>query len=414
MGNGGSGELLGSSAVNLSNSTALVFNHSDALSYSGVIAGAGGLTQTGPGILTLLGSNTYTGGTTISAGTLQVGNGGKTGSIAGSVLDNALLALSRSDTVTFGNVISGSGGLTQTGPGTLILTASNTFSGGTTISGGSLTLGNANALQNSSLTVNTNNSLLFSGAIATFNLGGLFGAGNITLADSSALALSVGGNGANTTYSGVLSGSGGLTKTGTGILTLAGINAYSGSTTLTAGELSISASNNLSATSPIVFNGGTLQITGTAVSGLGSFSVNWPAFNGGFDIANAANVFTVGNALSGTGSLGKLGPGTLLLTASNGYSGGTTISAGKLLLSGTGTLGSGPVTDNGALVFNLSANPTYAGLISGVGQPDSGRQRSTEPYEQQHVRGQHDDFERIALVEQRQCPAEQHRDRQHQ
>ncbi len=231
-------------------------------------------------------------------------------------------------------------------------------------------MNNANALQNSTVTVNTNNSLLFnfgSGTIATFNVGGLSGSGNISLADGGPLALSLGGNGASTTYSGALSGSGGLTKTGTGILTLAGVNTYSGSTTLTAGELSISASNNLSANSPVLFNGGILQITGTAVTGLGNIPVNWSAFNGGFDIANAANVFTLGNAVSGTGSLSKLGPGTLLLTASNNAYGNTTISAGTLQVGGAGSLGTGPVTDNAALVFNLSGNPTYSGLISGTG-----------------------------------------------
>ena len=77
-------------------------------------------------------------------------------------------------------------------------------------------------MQNSTVTVSTNNSLLFntnSGAITTFNVGGLAGSGNISLADGSyPVTLSAGGNGASTTYSGGLSGSGGLTKTGSGIL----------------------------------------------------------------------------------------------------------------------------------------------------------------------------------------------------
>ena len=75
VGNGGSGEFLGSPTVSLSNGTALVFNESDSQTYGGVISGNGSLTQTGSGLLTLSGSNTYTGSTTISAGTLQVGNG---------------------------------------------------------------------------------------------------------------------------------------------------------------------------------------------------------------------------------------------------------------------------------------------------------------------------------------------------
>ena len=69
-----------------------------------VIAGTVGLTQTGPGTLILTGANTYTGGTTISAGTLQVGNGGTTGSIVGNIVDNAALVFNRSNATTYAGV----------------------------------------------------------------------------------------------------------------------------------------------------------------------------------------------------------------------------------------------------------------------------------------------------------------------
>ena len=123
-------------------------------------------------------------------------------------------------------------------------------------------------------------------------MGGLSGNSGIALSDGSPLTLSVGGNGASTTYGGILSGSGGLIKTGSGILTFASLNNYSGSTTLTQGELSISASSNLSPNSPLTFNGGILQITG-AVTSLANTAANWSTFNGGFDIANPSTVFTV-------------------------------------------------------------------------------------------------------------------------
>ena len=93
VGNGGSGEFLGSPSVALnSSSVALVFNESDSQTYSGLISGSGKLAQTGTGMLTLLGSNTYTGSTTISAGTLQVGNGTTAAALGtGTVTDSGTL-----------------------------------------------------------------------------------------------------------------------------------------------------------------------------------------------------------------------------------------------------------------------------------------------------------------------------------
>jgi len=85
-------------------------------SYAGVIAGAAAFSKTGSGTMTLSGSNTYTGSTTIGSGVLQIGNGGTTGSIASvNVIDNASLAFNRSDNITFGGTITGTGILTQSG-----------------------------------------------------------------------------------------------------------------------------------------------------------------------------------------------------------------------------------------------------------------------------------------------------------
>ncbi|MBV8901230.1 MAG: autotransporter-associated beta strand repeat-containing protein, partial [Verrucomicrobia bacterium] len=110
----------------------------------GVSGGTGGsLTKIGTGTLTLTGANTYTGGTAINAGTLQLGNRGTSGSVAGNILDNGSLAFDRSDVSTFGGVISGPGSVAQLGTGTTVLTANNPYAGGTTIASGStLQLGN--------------------------------------------------------------------------------------------------------------------------------------------------------------------------------------------------------------------------------------------------------------------------------
>jgi uncharacterized protein (TIGR03790 family) len=113
-----------------------VTNPADCLTISGSVSGGGALTKTGSGTLVLTGSNTYSGTTTISAGTLQVGAGGALGT--GPVVDNSVLLLSPSDTFTLGNAIGGNGSLIQSGPGKVILTGSNTYSGGTTVSSGVL------------------------------------------------------------------------------------------------------------------------------------------------------------------------------------------------------------------------------------------------------------------------------------
>ena len=132
----GNGATAGSIAGNVVNNAALTFDRSDNITFGGTISGTGVLTQAGSGILTLTGNNTYTGGTTISSGTLQIGAGGSAGSIAGNVADNGILAFDRSDPVTFSGVISGTGGVQNLGGGTLTLTANNTYSGGTVLDNG--------------------------------------------------------------------------------------------------------------------------------------------------------------------------------------------------------------------------------------------------------------------------------------
>jgi autotransporter-associated beta strand protein len=141
---------------------------------TGAISGTGQLTKTGSGALVLIGTNTYSGGTTISAGTLQIGNGGTSGSIVGNVTDNGTLAFDRSDTVAFGSVISGTGSLVQLGSGTLVLTGTNTYSGGTTISAGTLQIGNGgttgsitgNVTDNGTLAFNRSDAMTFDGVIS--------------------------------------------------------------------------------------------------------------------------------------------------------------------------------------------------------------------------------------------------------
>src|SRR5206468_3241714 len=133
---GGTAGTLGTGAV--TDNGNLIFNRSDSVTLAGAVGGTGTLTQAGAGTLILMGSNTY-GATTISAGTLQIDNGGTSGALGGgAVTDNGALVFDRSDTVTVANVISGTGSLTQAGTGTIILSAANSYTGATQIIAGVL------------------------------------------------------------------------------------------------------------------------------------------------------------------------------------------------------------------------------------------------------------------------------------
>jgi fibronectin-binding autotransporter adhesin len=150
IGNGGSAGTLGSGDV--VNDAALVFNRSADLSAANAISGSGTLGKQGAGTLTLTGNNTYAGTTTISAGTMQIGNGGSDGTLgSGDVINDAALVFNRSADMSAANAISGSGTLGKQGAGTLTLTGNNTYTGATLVSAGTLLVNGS--LGNTAVTV---------------------------------------------------------------------------------------------------------------------------------------------------------------------------------------------------------------------------------------------------------------------
>jgi autotransporter-associated beta strand protein len=336
----------------------------NSFSVAQALGGTGSLTKRGDGTLILGGANTYSGGTTISGGTLQ----GDTTSLQGDMVDNARLVFAQGTDGRFAGSVSGSGSLDKDGDGTLVLAGTNSYSGGTTVSGGTLQ-GDTRSLQ-----------------------------GNI--ADNARLVFDQDASG---TFVGAISGDGSLSKDGSGTVILAGINTYSGGTTIHAGTLqgdsrslqgditdngrlafdqddngvfagTISGSGTLGkdGSGALILTGANTYSGGTTVSG-GTLQGDTRSLQG--DITDDAHLVfdqvsdgAFAGTVTGSGSLGKDGSGTLILTSANTYSGGTTISAGTL--QGDTRSLQGDIADDAHLVFDQDSDGTFAGAINGSGSLD--------------------------------------------
>lgn len=154
-------------------------------------------------------------------------------------------------------------------------------------------------------------------------------------AGNAAVALSVGTNGASTTYAGLLSGLGSLTKLGTGTLTLSGVNTYAGSTTVTAGTLAVSADANLG-TAPLNLTPAALTLNGGTFAATASYTL---AANRGITLTAASNLgvdagmtLTYGGAVSGAFGLTKVGAGSLVLAGPNAIAGDLIVAEGNVTL----------------------------------------------------------------------------------
>ena len=301
--NGGSAGTLSAGTIAFGSGAGVInFNQTNATTLSGSISGNGTVNQLGTGTTTLTGNNSYTGTTTISAGTLQIGNGGASGTLGTTnVIDNGTLALNRSDVVTLGNTISGTGAFIQKGTGTTTLTGNNSYTGTTTISAGTLQIGNGGA----------------SGTLGTTNV---IDNGTLALNRSDVVTL---GN--------TISGTGAFIQKGTGTTTLTGNNSYTGTTTISAGTLKLGAGASLASTN---INLGTMASQGT------------------LDLTGKSSGYTVATnqALSGSGSVTMAASQTL------------TIASGANLAPGNN--GSGVLTVNGSLT--LATNSSTSMEVTGT------------------------------------------------
>jgi len=202
------------------------------------------------------------------------------------------------ETLNLTSIISGSAPLVVSGgtlnggtdTGVVRLSAANPYQGTLTVAGGViastvnrlLQLNNLNALSNATLALNTtvaNPVSFFAGVnVGAFNVGGLAGTASQTLADTagSPVVLNVGGNNSSSTFAGQLSGAGALVKTGTGTLTLAGANTYTGGTTVSNGTLQLgSLTGSFSGGGTVVLMAASALMPQTVVAGSSPFSGQW-------------------------------------------------------------------------------------------------------------------------------------------
>ena len=399
---------------------------------AGVISDNGGstaVTKTGTGKWILTGNNTYSGLTTIANGELQIGTGGASGSVGtSSVVNDGSLDVNVSGTLTVG-AVSGTGPVTNDGPGTLILASNNSYSGGTFVNNGIVQFGNGGATgapyQNAPITM-TNNSTVIFNSTTGIQINGfaddISGQGNLIVRTG---FLTSGQNNNNTytgfteidpgaTFEACLGQTTGFVSSsvtnngvfklvsqnipatfgvsnnivGTGILdvdiynqnagfvVVAGTaNTYSGGTLIGGGGLVLGDGVTAGAGTIV----GSVVFTNTTGPTTATFSTSKRLLFNRFDnftfTNNITSIVSDGSSTANSGSLEQDGPGTVTITGNNSYPGDTTVTNNSAMIVGnggtTGNIGTGPIFVNGLLAFNRSDNVSYSSVISdgGIGAP---------------------------------------------
>ena len=321
-----------------------------------IITGTGSVTKAGSNTITLTGANTYSGGTHLNGGTLSVGSDANLGHADGALnFNGGTLRItgttfgSTARTINWGSngggfeiadaahsfavsqILSGTGGLSKTGAGTLVLNGNNTFSGGVTINGGTLSVGSDANLGDAAGALNFNGGTLritgttFGSTARAINWGA--SGGGFDIADAAhSFAVSQ-----------ILSGTGGLAKTGNGTLILNGNNTFSGGVTINGGTIS-AGHNNALGTGTFTVLGSTLDIAdGVTISNAANLKANLD-----ISVDGCCSVGTYAGNISSTGDFGmkKIGAGTLVLSGTNTYTGGTRVTEGVLQLGDDAAKGS--------------------------------------------------------------------------
>jgi autotransporter-associated beta strand protein len=353
------------------------------LTFSGVISGTGGFTLAGAAdfndFLSLSGSNTYTGDTTLTGATLSLGADNVISSSSNLVISGGRLSASNRNQ-TFHSLTMNSGAILRDG-GTLAFSNGAAFNGGSVTirnnggvisSTGTTTLGNVTFTYNASTSgfnalLLGGNVVVTSGASALFEMGPAGGQGFIKLGDTNRV-FDVGADAQfniNWTITSNTPASGSLTKNGSGTLTLNANNPYSGGTTINAGTLVLGhATDTLANAGAVTMNGGTLSL-GSNNDTIGALTLTGGSITGTTGVLTASSLTlqngTVSTILGGSASINKTTAGTVTLSAANTFSGGITLGGGTLVLGNANAAGSGVITQtSGSSVLSIDTG----GMIS--------------------------------------------------
>lgn len=414
------GSLAGVGTMAVGTATLTTGGDNTSTAHSGTRSGTGLIVKTGSGVWTLTGNATFTGKFSIIGGIISVAdrlymsptpgstladwltlNGGTLEHTGGSTFgpergvtlggSGGTISVTGANTPTMSGVISGAGALTKSGTGTLTLSGNNTFSGGTTHTGGYLSLGHSAALGSGSLTSSAggNSGIRFASGITVsnaliFNSGGTTGVGFFHLDSGTATlsgpitlnAFTTGGGQFGSTGAAVLTVSGAITSTVSGISSRIGIVQFSGSMTgntsftIGQGTVRVGVTNALNTTATVDVGAsaaGTFDLFGAnqtvaAIQRSGPNAGSVTTSTGSSTLTLSSSLpYSYQDPITGAVSLVKNGSGTFTLSGTNTYTGSTTVNAGALSVTGSTAAGSAVTVASGG---TLTGSGTVGGTVA--------------------------------------------------
>jgi autotransporter-associated beta strand protein len=337
---------------------------------SGNITGTGNLTvEATGGTIALTGTNAYV-NTTISGGTLNLGNNTTAGILgSGTVTNNAALVLQRSNDFTVANNIGGTGALTKAGAGVATLTGDNAYTGVTTISAGTLsvaTIGNGGVAGNLGQATNAAANLVLSGGTLQYTGDSASTDRNFTLTAGTTSTINVSTAASTLTMSGASTATtGALTKSGDGTLTLTGNHTYTGRTTVSTGTLRFAPST----TFDMRLHGGMINNANVIFDGTTGGNIGGATF---ITDASGSGTWSVTGTTSGRGAYNN----RLILIGNTTISGLVTVTNfGNFWLEGTAINTTAPIFLDGPNtyfnIYNLGNTVMNIGALSGNGRVET-------------------------------------------